>query len=155
MVYQLPALPDGVGRRCLVLDGRVHLPVRVVRDLVDVAADAAQLVFDIPERLDGGRIMFLLLDVQASLQQLHRLDDGEGDGLAASPRGILEHPFLVVIDADQHRLFAWTVLPAPSFPCHRFLLSWIIDYQAFGTRVVAPAPQGAGGCGLGLYIQSV
>ncbi|MDU4243730.1 MAG: hypothetical protein E7I22_13675 [Bifidobacterium longum] len=70
-------------------------------------------------------------------------------------RGILEHPFLVVIDADQHRLFAWTVLPAPSFPCHRFLLSWIIDYQAFGTRVVAPAPQGAGGCGLGLYIQSV
>ncbi|AAN25266.1 hypothetical protein BL1471 [Bifidobacterium longum NCC2705] len=155
MVYQLPALPDGVGRRCLVLDGRVHLPVRVVRDLVDVAADAAQLVFDIPERLDGGRIMFLLLDVQASLQQLHRLDDGEGDGLAASQRGILEHPFLVVIDADQHRLFAWTVLPAPSFPCHRFLLSWIIDYQAFGTRVVAPAPQGAGGCGLGLYIQSV
>ena len=155
MVYQLPALPDGVGRRCLVLDGRVHLPVRVVRDLVDVAADAAQLVFDIPERLDGGRIMFLLLDVQASLQQLHRLDDGEGDGLAASPRGILDHPFLVVIDADQHRLFAWTVLPAPSFPCHRFLLSWIIDYQAFGTRVVAPAPQGAGGCGLGLYIQSV
>ncbi|MZZ95889.1 hypothetical protein GUI32_26195, partial [Escherichia coli] len=89
------------------------------------------------------------------LQQLHRLDDGEGDGLAASPRGILDHPFLVVIDADQHRLFAWTVLPAPSFPCHRFLLSWIIDYQAFGTRVVAPAPQGAGGCGLGLYIQSV
>ena len=70
-----PALPDGVGRRCLVLDGRVHLPVRVVRDLVDVAADAAQLVFDLPERLDGGRIMFLLLDVQASLQQLHRLDD--------------------------------------------------------------------------------
>ena len=65
------------------------------------------------------------------------------------------HVTYKLIDADQHRLFAWTVLPAPSFPCHRFLLSWIIDYQAFGTRVVAPAPQGAGGCGLGLYIQPV
>ena len=112
-------------------------------------ANGGVLLTVVPERLDGGRIMFLLLDVQASLQQLHRLDDGEGDGLAASPRGILDHPFLVVIDADQHRLFAWTVLPAPSFPCHRFLLSWIIDYQAFGTRVVAPAPTGAGGATFG------
>ena len=93
--------------------------------------------------------------LEARKRALIRVDDGEGDGLAASPRGILEHPFLVVIDADQHRLFAWTVLPAPSFRFHRFLLSWIIDYQAFGTRVVAPERTGAGGAAFGSCTCSV
>lgn len=102
MVYQLPALPDGVGRRCLVLDGRVHLPVRVVRDLVDVAADAAQLVFDLPERLDGGRIMFLLLDVQASLQQLYRFDDGEGYRLVPFLGGGADHRGFLLVHHEMH-----------------------------------------------------
>ena len=56
MVYQLPALPDGVGRRCLVLDGRVHLPVRVVRDLVDVATEDGSAEDGSPENADPGTV---------------------------------------------------------------------------------------------------
>ena len=84
MVYQLPALPDGVGRRCLVLDGRVHLPVRVVRDLVDVAADAAQLVFDLPERLDGGRTQLAQARVRGMASTQPMISRGVGPRLCLS-----------------------------------------------------------------------
>lgn len=118
LAEQTRAVPHGLRGRVFVVHARVHVAVRVARDLVDVVSDVPDLrpdglqLFD-----DGARLVFLFRGFEVGAR-LVRLDQVTRDADAFHVRGRADLLEFLVGNADEDPPAAGPSRPVLLVPAH-------------------------------------